>query len=463
MCLVAITEQLKSKCPDSINNIEVHAVRTLAAGLSVCEEERAEAVLVEVPLAGCSPEEVLSALKADWSHLPVLFIGQEWDMADVVRLVQLGAFQVLSSDSTPEEVQHWIRRACEVSAAYERDEHSNELKPWKQFLVGESWSMRVLGEVIRLVAPRRCTVLITGETGTGKEMAARALHACSPRSNQPTVSINCSALPTELLEAELFGYSKGAFTGAYASRIGRIERANRGTLFLDEIGDLPMNLQAKLLRVIQEREVQPLGTSDTVRVDIRVVAATNSNLEELVRKGKFREDLYYRLNVAPLHLPPLRQRRSDIPLLTSHFTRKICELEGLPEKGVTAEALAWLTDHDWPGNVRQLENAVETAIALSGERDVLMLSDFGPVMCGAGEIGMFAVPSEGFNYNSVVDQFERNILERALQLAGSKKKAAELLQLKRTTFSAKLKSLNIENPAMEYEDESEPLAMAHAV
>ena len=324
--------------------------------------------------------------------------------------------------------------------------------------------MRVIGEVIRLVAPRRCTVLITGETGTGKEMAARAIHACSPRSQAPMISINCSALPTELLEAELFGYAKGAFTGAFTSRIGRVEQANHGTLFLDEIGDLPLNLQAKLLRMIQEREVQPLGTSGTVDVDIRVIAATNSDIKELVRQGKFRQDLYYRLNVAPLQMPAMRQRRSDITLLTNHFAKKICGQENLPEKGISIDALKWLSEQPWPGNVRQLENAVETAVALSGERSTLTLSDFAPQMCESGQFGMFVVPDDGLDYNTVVDQFERNILERALQLAnGSKKKAAELLKLKRTTFSAKLNSLNVQGSDTCLEEDSNIYATAQSV
>jgi transcriptional regulator with GAF, ATPase, and Fis domain len=291
-------------------------------------------------------------------------------------------------------------------------------------------------------------VLITGETGTGKELAARAVHLASPRRRAPWVAVNCTALPDNLLEAELFGHVKGAFTGAIHNRVGRFEEAQGGTLFLDEIGDLALDLQAKLLRVVQEREFQRLGSSETVRLDLRIVAATNCDLLRRVEQGRFREDLYYRLNVVPLHLPSLRQRSGDIPVLARHFVQKICRFEQLPSKTLTPEALARLSAYSWPGNVRQLENAVEMAVALSGDRDLLAGRDF-PLPAPAREatsttdrMPTISVPDQGMDYERTIAVIERSILEQALEkTGGNKKAAADMLHLKRTTLAAKVRSL----------------------
>jgi len=319
-------------------------------------------------------------------------------------------------------------------------------EPWRRSLIGVSRKMEEIVERIRLVAPRRSTVLITGETGSGKEVIARAIHAASTRAHLPMVAVNCSALPETLLEAELFGHVKGAFTGATNSRVGRFEQAHRSTIFLDEIGDMPLALQSKLLRVLQEREFERLGSSETVRVDVRVVAATNSDLPSLIRQGKFREDLYYRLNVVPVTVPPLRERSSDIPDLVLHFIEKVSRQENLPAKQISRESLDRLAQHDWPGNVRQLENAVEKAVVLSGDRCCLCPGDFTlpprqhPAAAHAGPF--VAVPDQGLDFERTVGTIERNILEQALKKTrGNKKLAAEMLGLKRTTLSAKLKSL----------------------
>jgi DNA-binding NtrC family response regulator len=317
---------------------------------------------------------------------------------------------------------------------------------WERLLVGASPEMRRVHELIRLVASRRATVLISGETGTGKELAARALHIAGNRHSGPWVAVNCSALPETLLESELFGHVRGAFTGALQSRAGRFEQAQNGTIFLDEIGELPMELQTKLLRVLQEREVQRLGGSETIRLDIRVIAATNRNLADRVQDGKFREDLYYRLNVVPIEMPPLRRRPSDIGLLAAHFVEKICRAEGIPLKAITREALDSLYAHPWPGNVRQLENAIEMAIALSGDRQALCAADF-PLPAAAlprnnEAATLVDVPDCGLDYEQTVALIERSILEQALRkTGGNKKAAADMLRLKRTTLSAKVRSL----------------------
>lgn len=308
--------------------------------------------------------------------------------------------------------------------------------------------MRQVCHIIELVGSRRSTVLITGESGTGKEMAARALHLAGPRRQGPWVAVNCSALPENLLEAELFGHVRGAFTGALQGRIGRFEQAHGGTLFLDEIGELPVELQAKLLRVIQEREFQRLGSSETIKTDIRIVAATNCDLARKVEQGEFREDLYYRLNVVPLHMPPLRERQEDIPALAEHLAAKICRLEEIPAKSISLDAMQRLCGYRWPGNVRQLENIVEAAIALSGGRDTLVPGDFPlpkaarPASSPCAGIPLVAVPDTGLDYEQTIALIERGILEQALKkTGGNKKAAAEMLRLKRTTLSAKIRTL----------------------
>jgi transcriptional regulator with GAF, ATPase, and Fis domain len=328
-----------------------------------------------------------------------------------------------------------------------------QIEPWRTLLVGESEALRQVTDIVELVGSRRCTVLITGETGTGKEMAARAIHMAGARAAQPMVAVNCSALPEHLLEAELFGHVRGAFTGAVNQRVGRFEQAHRGTLLLDEIGDLPLELQSKLLRVLQEREFQRLGSSETVKIDVRVVAATNVDLAERVRQGKFREDLYYRINVVPIQMPPLRERRSDVPLLVRHFLGKVCRQEEIPLRQATPEAFERLCLHPWPGNVRQLENVVEMAVALSGERQWLHPGDFrlpSPAAGRTSEPNAFpsiALPPSGIDFEEVVGGIERDLLNQALRRSGGNKKmAADLLRLKRTTLAAKLKSF--EFPAM---------------
>lgn len=305
--------------------------------------------------------------------------------------------------------------------------------------------MERVAEIIRLAAPRRSTVLITGETGTGKEVAARAIHAASDRARKPMIAVNCGAIPANLIESELFGYVRGAFTGAMQSRGGRFEDAQGGTILLDEVGELPLELQAKLLRVLQEREVQRLGSSEVIRLDVRVIAATNADLADAVRRREFREDLYYRLNVVPLRMPALRDRRGDIAMLAEHFVGSICAMEGMPEKELSASAIDAVEQYSWPGNVRQLQHAVEMAVVLSGDRRLLTAADFalpGPALATSNSDRQVRLTPAGLNFDEEVSRFERGILEQALSLCGGNKaRTAEFLQMKRTTLLAKLKSL----------------------
>ncbi len=318
-------------------------------------------------------------------------------------------------------------------------------------VIGRHSTVQALFATLELVAPMNSTVLIHGETGTGKELIARTIHHNSPRAEQRFVAFNAAAIPETLAEAELFGHVKGAFTGAVATRAGRFELAHRGTLFIDEVSSMSLPLQSKLLRALQEREVERVGDPKPMKVDIRVIAATHTDLKKMVKTGEFREDLYYRLNVIPVHLPALRERREDIPLLAQHFVKKSCRENGLPLKTVSQDAMRVLMTCDWPGNIRQFENAIEYAAAMSAnateihaESLPMELRDIG----SSATTASVAIPDEGINFTSVVSQLERDLILRCLEkTGGNKRQAARLLSLSRTTFIDKLHRLSVERGA----------------
>jgi DNA-binding NtrC family response regulator len=405
-------------------------------GLQLLQQHGFAVAIVELPLAGMGPEEWLAAALRLRPALGVVFVGRH--VGEAVALLRSGAIDYVDT-----------REAALASAARIPAPPPRAPEPWRRLLIGDSPAMRPVLDTIRLLGPRRSTVLISGETGTGKEVVAKAIHAASVRAREAMVSVNCTALPEALLEAELFGHVKGAYTGAFQARKGRFEEADKGTIFLDEIGDMPIETQAKLLRVLQERECQRLGSSEMVKLDVRVVSATNANLEERIDRGRFREDLYYRLNVVPLQLPALRERAEDIPMLLDHFVEKVCRAEDLPRKRVAADALERLREYHWPGNVRQLENTVERAIALSGDRPMLHLGDFNLLARPTANPPappaetMTNLPEQGLDFAATIQHLERTLIQQALRRSkGNKKLAADMLRLKRTTLSAKLKSLD---------------------
>ena len=433
----------------ALSAVEILAESSLAGGLARLKTTDFGVIVLSLAALPCSGDRALEELQRIAPGTPVIAHHREGANDDVISLTRCGAFYVLLGELDSQTLAEAVAKAGRKSRA-RLEENANA--PWRRFLIGQSRAMLQICEIIELVAAKRCTILITGETGTGKEVVAKAMHAASTRAAATLVSVNCTALPATLIETELFGHAKGAFTGAHASRIGRFEQAHRGSIFLDEIGDLPLEAQAKLLRVLQEQEFQRVGSSETVRVDVRVIAASNVDLEQAARERRFREDLYYRLNVVPMQLPPLRERREDIPLLLEHFLEKIRSAENAPPKHISEEAVEYLQQLDWPGNVRQLEHAVQMAFAMSGDRALLCPSDFlarKPVTAErtiGGSSSRDATPirvtQQGLDFDEVMSGIELSLLNQALVLSGGNKaRAADLLKIKRTTLLAKMKSL----------------------
>jgi DNA-binding NtrC family response regulator len=328
-------------------------------------------------------------------------------------------------------------------------------------LVGESQAIQEVFQTIDKISQTDSTVLITGESGTGKELIARAIHEKSARAQQAMIIVNCGAIPSELLEAELFGHMKGAFTGATQNRIGRFEAANGGTIFLDEVGELPLAVQVKLLRVLQMRQFEPVGSSKTIDVDVRIIAATNRDLEEAVRMKEFRDDLYYRLNVIPVRVPALRERKTDIPLFINHFIGTFNQLTGHSMTAPTGEIMDALMAYDWPGNVRELENLMERLVILKGQGTVDLgdlphrifqtYAEGQPATAGAHsewEFPRMVLPTNGVDLKTIVAAFENHLIDQALARTGNNKnRASELLQMNRTTLVEKLRKRGMITPA----------------
>jgi DNA-binding NtrC family response regulator len=411
------------------------------------------AVFLKLPLPGVIPSDVLALVRDRRPGIPLVVQDLRTDQKGLPGVADGNPVTYISGDVPLEQTIAILRAVlrtgftAQLQSMEENINRASASEKWRDILIGESPAMQAVIRQIRLLAPRNSTVLITGETGTGKEVVARAIHMASDRSHRQMVAFNCGALPEALLEAELFGHAKGAFTGAINQRIGRFEQAHQSSIFLDEIGDMEIDLQTKLLRVLQEREFHRLGSPETVKVNVRVIAATNIDLLEAVEKKCFREDLYYRLNVISIRLPPLRERTGDISLLLHHFIDKVCRKERLPLKTASPSAIRFLSEYSWPGNVRQLEHAAETAIVLSGDRQVLEPSDF-PVQEPHEARNLRAqqtyppLPTDGLNYEEMLTRVERYVLSQAIEQAGgNKSRAADLLQMKRSTLVSRIKAL----------------------
>ncbi|MBW2148954.1 MAG: sigma-54-dependent Fis family transcriptional regulator [Deltaproteobacteria bacterium] len=371
-----------------------------------------------------------------------------------VQAMKLGAFDYITKPVELDRLKIILKGAINHlhSQTLSRARHSfPQMKTRRRSasLIGKSKSMKSVFKMIEKIAPTDSTVLIIGESGTGKELVAKSIHSNSDRKNQPFVPVNCGAIPESLLESELFGHEKGAFTGAVKARTGRFEKAHRGTIFLDEVGDMSPLLQTKLLRVLQEREFERIGGTKSIRVDIRIIAATHRNLEEEIQKGNFREDLYYRLNVIPIIIPPLRERKSDIPLLIQHFLQRFNGASSRKIKGISNEALKILVEYHWPGNVRELENLIERFVILADESEISKKDLPEKMLHHAREGTTKKRPSKTeIDLNTTVSQFERELIMQALNKTHwVKNRAAGLLHLKRTTLVEKMKRNNIYNEA----------------
>jgi DNA-binding NtrC family response regulator len=407
-------------------------------------------VVTDLMLPGVGGLEILRALQTDTPGTVGIVITGFGTVQNAIEAMRLGVFEYLLKPINFDELQIVLERALEFQRL-RKENRQFKREVQRQFglqnLIGHSDAMRRILDLIEKVADSDSTVLIYGESGTGKELVARAIHYRSDRMDKPLVPINCAAIPSDLLESELFGYEKGAFTGAHRTKIGRFEYANGGTLFLDEIGEMSPQLQVKLLRVLQEKSFERLGGVRPIQVDVRIIAATNRDLEKAIEEGKFREDLYYRLSVIPIHIPPLRERKEDIPLLVEHFLEKFNTEKGRSVSGVSPKAMEKLTEYSWPGNVRELENLIERLVVLkrTGTIEVEDLPEkirFGPAR---DPLGAIVLPEEGIRLEETIHRLERELILQALRRTrGVKKEAAELLGMKRTTLIQKMKRNKIE-------------------
>jgi two-component system response regulator AtoC len=372
----------------------------------------------------------------------VIVMSAYADLDDALEAIKAGAWDYLAKPFRKDEVLFTLRKAAELKRLRDENESLRRAARGGEAFAGivaRSPAMRQIFDAVRKVADYKSTVLLTGESGTGKEMVARALHTQSSRSKQPFVTINCGAIPENLLESELFGHVRGAFTDASRDKKGLFEEADTGTLFLDEIGDMPVSLQVKILRVLQEGEIRRLGENKPRKVDVRVVAATLHPLPELVKAGRFREDLFYRLNVLPIHLPPLRDRREDIPLLAEHFVHRYSELMNRPISGVSPKAMAALTEHSWPGNVRELENVIERAVVLS-DSEILGVDSLPDLMRGRAANCLSAVDPDDLSIKRAMRAVETQLIRRALEKThGNRTTAARLLDLSHRALLYKIK------------------------
>ena len=412
---------------------EVLEAATAEEGLEVADAERPDLVFLDIWLPGMDGLTAQARLKGNHPDLPVVMISGHGTIETAVSAIQQGAYDFIEKPLSLEKVVIVAARALEAGSLRRENQVLRTVLPEQDELIGQSPVMLKFQELLARVAPTDVWVLLTGENGTGKELAARALHAGSRRADAPMIAVNCAAIPEELIESELFGHERGAFTDARESRPGKFEAAHGSTLFLDEIGNLPLGLQAKLLAALQNREVTRLGSNRKIPVDIRLIAATNRNLPEMVAQSLFREDLFYRINTIQIEIPPLRNRREDIALFVDYFLKKYTDLYGRPGLTLHPQALEKLANYDWPGNIRELQHTIEKAVILA-EKNVIRASD------------LFIRPGKALSFSEVpnLEEVERQaILAAITQNEGNLTAAAEQLGVSRQTLYNKMKRFNL--------------------
>jgi DNA-binding NtrC family response regulator len=450
--LVVDDEEIMREILETLLTRAGYDVRVAASGTEGLELARAlpfDAAIVDIMMPGLDGIATLDELKRIDEDLAVIIITAYASVESAIAAMKSGAFDYVTKPFKNEEVLVVIRNAMERRrlVTENRTLRQNIQERYHKFanIIGRSPKMRQVFDLIIQAAPSRSTILIQGESGTGKELVARAIHANSSRSERSFVTVNSGNLPPDLLESTLFGHVKGAFTGAVYPKKGLFDLADRGSIFFDEIGNVPLETQAKLLRVIQERDFMRLGGMETIKVDVRIIAATNVDLRQMMEEGRFREDLFYRLHVISIHLPPLRDRKDDIPLLAQHFLAKYGDENAKGGLELAPDVLDLLTDYDWPGNVRELENVIERAVVLtSGSKIGVELIPDHVRKAPNFNIPQFVVPPEGISFKDVITDFEKRLIESTLEAAGGvQKRAAELLHIKPTTLNEMIKRYDI--------------------
>ncbi|MBU1275060.1 MAG: sigma-54 dependent transcriptional regulator [Proteobacteria bacterium] len=420
---------------------EVLTAQTGPQALALAAEEEPDLVITDMRMPQMTGLDLIGRLKTRFSEMPMIVMTAYGTVENAVEAMKAGATDYISKPFENTELLLTVQKALKVRRLlFQNRLLKEELKGYGE-IIGDSMAMRQVYALIDKVAATKATVLLTGESGTGKELIARAIHVRSPRSDEPFVAVNCMALTETLLESELFGHEKGAFTGATSRRKGRFELAHGGTLFLDEVGEMSPSLQVKLLRVLQERSFERVGGNQALSVDVRIVAATNRDLTQAVEAGQFREDLFYRLNVVRIDVPPLVQRREDLPALVAHFVNKYAAEVGRPAPKVDKQAMELIYSHSWPGNVRELENAIERAVILAGES--ITPGDL-PLEIRPGQAAAATELPQDMSLNEAVDDLERRMILRALSEAGGvAAHAAEALGLTKSNLAYKLKKYGI--------------------
>ena len=420
-------------------------------GLRAFEQRAPALVITDVRMPGMSGLDLLGKIKGDNPDIPFILITAFATVDDAVEALKLGATDYILKPLKADEVKLSVRRTLEQRDLVDENRRLREFAGDSfrfESILAQSRRMRSILEIAAQVARRDSTVLLTGESGTGKELLAKAIHQTSLRANKPFVTVNCGALPENLAESELFGHRKGSFTGAIADRAGKFESANEGTIFLDEVGELSLPLQVKLLRVIQEREIDKVGNAHSIKVNVRILAATNRNLKNLVEDGQFREDLYYRLSVVTIDVPPLRERQEDIPLLAQHFVKQFSDRYAIPGLSIAEEAIEKLGQYNWPGNVRELQNVIERVTVLARSNKI-GIDELPPeVRSSASRIASISLklPEEGID----LEQIEKEILLQALEKnSWNQSQAARYLNISRKTLIYRMEKFALLPPAPE--------------
>ena len=409
-------------------------------GIELFRENPPDVVLLDIKMpSGMDGIEVLREMKKTHSEIPVVMISGHGTFETAVEATKLGAFDYLPKPLDRDKLLITIRNAFEQRKLFSE---INEIRR-KEKLIGESKKIKEILEMIQKVGPTDARILISGESGTGKELVAKAIHRASKRSDMPLVEVNCAAIPAELIESELFGHEKGSFTGATAQRIGKFEQADGGTIFLDEVGDMSLQAQAKVLRALEEGKIERVGGNKLIAVDVRVIAATNKNLNEEISKGNFREDLYHRLNVIPIYVPPLRERKEDIPLLVNAFIDDICMRNGIAKKRVSTRAMETLKNMEWRGNVRELRNTIERLVIIS-KGDIIDFSDVEMLSLSKGET-VDEIIETSQSFQEFKDRVEAMYISHQLKLHDwNVSKTAEALQMERSHLYTKIKKYGLE-------------------